>query len=67
MHQLRFSDNVHAILETILSMGFLKKSKYIALTCLTKTELAPKLLEIDPNLGQELLQVAKDPSVSNQV
>ena len=61
-------DNTIGILETVLGMALFKKSKYIALACLAKCPgLAPVLLEMEPNLGQELLQVAKDPSLFNQV
>ena len=63
-----FIDNTRGILEAVLNMALFKKSKYMALTCLAKcAELAPVLLEMEPNLGQELLQVAKDPSLFNQV
>jgi len=63
-----FIDNTRGILEAVLNMALFKKSKYMALASLAKcAELAPVLLDMEPNLGQELLQVAKDPSLFNQV
>jgi hypothetical protein len=53
--------------ETILAMPRFKKSKYMALACIAKTELVPVLLRSEHNLAEELLDVAKDVDLSSQV
>lgn len=59
--------DVGRIVETILAMPRFKKSKYMALACIAKTELVPVLLRSEHNLAEELLDVAKDIDLSSQV
>lgn len=59
--------DVDRIVKTILDMPRFKKSKYMALACLAKTELVPVLLRTEHNLAEELLNVAKDVDLSSQV
>ncbi len=67
--QLNFflKDDVDRIVQTILDMPMFKKSKYMALACLAKTELAPILLRSERNVADELLDVAKDTNLASQV
>lgn len=44
-----------------------KKAKYMALSCLARTELVSLYLEMEPNIAEELLNVANDVALANQV
>lgn len=59
--------DIGCIVGTVLSMPRFKKSKYMALACLAKTELIPVLMNVEHNLGEELLHVATDVDLSSQV
>ena len=54
------------MLERVLHLPRLKKSKYMALSCIARSSLATLLVEMDPNLADELLDAAKDASLCNQ-
>lgn len=60
-------DDVDRIIQSILLMQRFKKSKYIALACLAKTELTHYLLQAEYKLAEELLDVAKEADLSSQV
>ncbi|XP_057370348.1 thyroid adenoma-associated protein homolog isoform X2 [Daphnia carinata] len=55
------------IVNTILGMPRFKKSKYMALACLAKTELISFLISAEHSLAEELLHVATDVDLSSQV
>ncbi|KAI9564730.1 hypothetical protein GHT06_008471 [Daphnia sinensis] len=59
--------DISRIVNTILGMSRFKKSKYMALACLAKTELISFLMSADHNLAEELLHVATDVDLSSQV
>lgn len=63
----RFKGDVSRIVSTILGMSRFKKSKYMALACLAKTELISFLISAEHNLVEELLHVATDVDLSSQV
>lgn len=62
-----YVDKLHDVVRLVLRMPIYKKSKYISLACLAKNKLAGIVMEEQPDLVEELLEAAKDPSLCNHV
>ena len=60
-------DELHDVVRLVLGMPIYKKSKYISLACLAKNQLAGIVMEEQPDLVEDLLEAAKDPSLCNHV
>lgn len=54
-------------MDTVLAMPRFKKSKYIALACLAKTELVSDLLLPENKVAEEVLDALKHIDLSSQV